>query len=135
MEKQKPNVVMIMTNDQGYGDMGCHGNPVACTPHLDSLHDENVLLTDFHVAPTRGQFLAGLDAARNGAVNVSCCRALLHPGYSTLADLFRKERCRMGHFGNGISETPILIGPKIDDLRNSSGFPPSRSWRTMKFSS
>ena len=48
----RPHVVLFMTDDQGYGDLGCHGNPVLKTPHLDRLHAESVRLTNFHVDPT-----------------------------------------------------------------------------------
>ena len=55
----RPNVLLILTDDQGYGDFSCHGNPVLKTPNLDKLHAESVRFTDFHVAPmctpTRGQ--------------------------------------------------------------------------------
>ena len=42
----KPNVVLIMTDDQGYGDLSCHGHPWLKTPNLDKLHAEGVRLTD-----------------------------------------------------------------------------------------
>ena len=87
-----PNVVLIITDDQGYGDLACHGNPVAQTPNLDALHDESIRLMDFHVAPmctpTRGQLLTGFDAARNGAINVSSGRTLLRADLPTIADIF-----------------------------------------------
>ena len=80
-KKSRPNVVIVITDDQGYGDLARHGNPVAHTPNMDRLHDESVRLVDFHSSPmctpTRGQLLTGLDAARNGAVNVSSGRTLL----------------------------------------------------------
>ncbi len=47
----KPNVILIMTDDQGYGDLSCHGNPVLKTPNLDRLHSQSTRFTDFHVAP------------------------------------------------------------------------------------
>lgn len=54
-----PNVIILLTDDQGFGDLSCHGNPVLKTPNLDKLHSQSVRLTDFHVAPmctpTRGQ--------------------------------------------------------------------------------
>ena len=57
----RPNVIIVMPDDQGYGDLECHGNPVLKTPHLNRLHSESVRFTDFHVAPmcnpTRGQLL------------------------------------------------------------------------------
>ena len=66
----RPNVILIMSDDQGYGELSCHGNPILKTPHLDQLAAESIRLTDFHVAPmctpTRGQLMSGLDAFRNG---------------------------------------------------------------------
>jgi len=55
----RPNVIVVLTDDQGYGDLSCHGNPVLRTPHLDRLPAARVRFTDFLVAamctPTRGQ--------------------------------------------------------------------------------
>ena len=48
----RPNILFILIDDQGYGDLSCHGNPVLKTPNLDRLHDEGVRFTDFHVSPT-----------------------------------------------------------------------------------
>ncbi len=99
----QPNVILIMTDDQGYGDMACHGNPVAQTPALDALHADSVRFNDFHAAPmctpTRGQLLTGLDAARNGAMNVSSGRTLLRADSPTMADLFKDAGYATGIFG------------------------------------
>ena len=46
-----PNVVLIITDDQGYGDLSCHGNPVLRTPNLDRLYEDSVRLVDYQVAP------------------------------------------------------------------------------------
>lgn len=103
MSPTPPNVIMILTDDQGYGDLGCHGNPVAQTPNLDALYACSTRLTDFHAAPmctpTRGQLLTGLDAARNGALNVSSGRTLLRSGLPTMADHLRAGGYRTGIFG------------------------------------
>ena len=48
---RRPNVILIMTDDQGYGDLGCHGNPILKTPHLDALHKESVRLRVTHWRP------------------------------------------------------------------------------------
>ena len=89
----KPNVILIVTDDQGFGELSCHGNPVVQTPHLDELAKQSVRLTDFHVAPmctpTRGQLLTGIDCLRNGAMNVSSGRTLLRREFPTLADVLR----------------------------------------------
>jgi arylsulfatase A-like enzyme len=70
MEPNRPNVILIVTDDQGYGNMACHGNPNPATPHLDRLHGECVRLSDFHVdpmcAPSRAAILTGRYSARPG---------------------------------------------------------------------
>jgi hypothetical protein len=67
----KPNVLIVITDDQGMGDFSYTGNPVLKTPGLDRFAAEAVRFTDFHVTPmctpTRGQLLTGVDALRNGA--------------------------------------------------------------------
>ena len=99
----KPNVIFVLTDDQGYGDLACHGNPIIKTPNLDALHDESIRFTDFHVAPmctpTRGELLTGQDALRNGATFVCMGRSLMNPELPTLADIFAMNGYRTGHFG------------------------------------
>ncbi|MFO0807670.1 MAG: arylsulfatase [Gemmataceae bacterium] len=98
-----PNVIILLTDDNGYGDLGCHGHPFLKTPNLDRLHDQSVRLTDFHVAPmctpTRGQLLTGMDALRNGASSVSAGQTAIRRGIPTLADAFAAGGYRCGHFG------------------------------------
>jgi arylsulfatase A-like enzyme len=89
---KQPNVILIMTDDQGYGDLSCHGNPVLKTPQLDELFHESVRLTDFHVSPfctpTRAALMTGRYPARTGAYRTSSGRTMLHPEEQTLAHLF-----------------------------------------------
>ena len=100
---KQPNLIVVMTDDQGYGEFSIHGNPITETPNIDRLATQSIRLTDFHVAPmctpTRGQFLTGLDAFRNGAINVSSGRTLLRPELKTIADVFKAEGYRTGLFG------------------------------------
>ncbi len=100
---KQPNILVIVTDDQGYGELSCHGNPVLRTPHLDRLYDESVRFTDFHVAPmctpTRGQLMTGVDALRNLAMNVSSGRTLLRRDLPTMADLFGTAGYATGIFG------------------------------------
>lgn len=100
---ERPNVIVIMTDDQGYGEFSCNGNPIASTPNIDRLAQEAVRLVDFHVSPmctpTRGQLMSGLDAFRNGAINVSSGRTLLRPELKTMANMFQDAGYRTGHFG------------------------------------
>lgn len=88
----RPNVVLIMTDDQGYGDLSCHGNPILKTPNLDRLHRESVRFTDFHVSPfctpTRAALMTGRDPGRTGAYRTSSGRSMLHTDEKTVADVF-----------------------------------------------
>ena len=99
----RPNVIIIMTDDQGYGEFSCHGNPITHTPNIDQIASEGIRLTDFHVAPmctpTRGQLLTGLDAFRNAASNVSSGRTLLKHDLTTMANVFQAAGYRTGIFG------------------------------------
>ena len=99
----KPNVIFVLTDDQGYGDLSCHGNPVIKTPYLDALREESVRFTDFHVSPmctpTRGELMTGQDALRNGATFVCMGRSLINPELPTIADIFGNNGYRTGHFG------------------------------------
>jgi len=68
-----PNIVFILADDMGYGDLGCYGAPLIRTPNLDRLAAEGVRLTDFRVAsalctPSRGALLTGLYPPRTGLV-------------------------------------------------------------------
>lgn len=88
----RPNVILIMTDDQGYGDLACHGNPVLETPNLDKLRDESVRMTDFHVSPfctpTRAALMTGRYPARTGAYRTSSGRTMLHTDERTIANMF-----------------------------------------------
>ena len=99
----RPNVILVMTDDQGYGELSCHGNPLLKTPNLDRLHDESIRFTDFHVSPmctpTRGQLMTGMDCLRNRAMNVSSGRTLLRRDLPTMADLFAAAGYATGIFG------------------------------------
>ena len=58
--KNKPNVILVLTDDQGYGDLGCNGNPIIKTPNIDKFSKESIQLTNFHVGPTCSPTRAGL---------------------------------------------------------------------------
>ena len=99
----RPNVIIVITDDQGYGDLSCHGNPTLKTPNLDRLHAESVRLTDFHVSPmctpTRSQLVTGRDALDNGGMNVSSGRSMIRRGIPTMANVFADSGYRTGLFG------------------------------------
>jgi arylsulfatase A-like enzyme len=99
----KPNVVFVLTDDQGYGDLGCHGNPILKTPNLDKMFEQSVRFTDYHVSPlctpTRGALMTGRDPGRNGAYRTSTGRSILHAGERTLGNLFADNGYATGMFG------------------------------------
>lgn len=101
--RRRPNVIVIITDDQGYGDLGVHGNPWLETPHLDQLARESVRLENHHhdplCSPSRAALLTGQYAARNGVWHVIQGRHLLHPRAETMADIFAAEGYRTGMFG------------------------------------
>jgi len=102
-QEKRPNVILILTDDQGYGDLACHGNPSIRTPNLDKLHGESVRLTDFHVSPlcspTRASLMTGRDPVRTGVWGTTWGRSLLRKDETTMADVFARSGYRTGHFG------------------------------------
>src|SRR5262249_6018330 len=62
-ETRRPNIVLVMPDDVGYGDFACTGNPIIRTPHVDAFAKQSVRFTDFHVsptcAPTRSSLMTG----------------------------------------------------------------------------
>jgi len=98
-----PNVILVMTDDQGYGDLGCLGNPIIQTPHLDALYRQSVRLTDFHVgptcSPTRASLMTGRYCNRTGVWHTVMGRSLLRRDEVTMADIFAAGGYRTGIFG------------------------------------
>jgi len=99
----KPNVVLIVTDDQGYGDLSCHGNPVLKTPNLDALYEQSVRLKDYHVAPTcsptRSALLTGHWTNRTGVWHTIMGRSLLRENEVTIGQVFKDSGYATGMFG------------------------------------
>jgi arylsulfatase A-like enzyme len=100
---RRPNVVLIMTDDMGHGDLGVHGNPVIKTPHLDRLAGQSVRLTRFHVSPvcspTRSSLLTGRYNDRTRVVDTFIGRSMMDPAEVTLAEMLGALGYRTGIFG------------------------------------
>jgi len=99
----RPNVVLVITDDQGYGDLGCHGNPVIQTPNLDRLYTQSIRLTNFHVgptcSPTRAALMTGHYCNRTGVWHTIMGRSLLRKDEVTVADVFSAGGYRTAIFG------------------------------------
>jgi len=102
-QKYKPNVIFIMTDDQGYGDVAHHGNSIIKTPILDAFAKEAIELTNFHVGttctPTRAGLMTGRNANRNGAWHTIAGCSILNKDEETIAEIFQKNDYKTGHFG------------------------------------
>lgn len=103
MNQKQPNVVFILTDDQGYGELGCHGNDVIKTPNIDAHYGDAIRFTDFHVgttcAPTRSGLLTGHYCNSAGVWHTIGGRSLLREDEWTLANAFHEAGYRTGHFG------------------------------------
>ena len=99
----RPNIVLIMTDDQGWAQLGAHGDPVLQTPRLDALAAESVEMTRFYVspvcAPTRAALLTGRYNYRTGVVDTYLGRAMMAPDEVTVAEMLGDAGYRTGIFG------------------------------------
>src|SRR5437868_12326313 len=90
---RRPNVIFVITDDQGYGDLSCHGNPILKTPNIDRLYARSVRFTQFHVsptcAPTRAALLTGRHEFKSGVTHTINERERLNLRAFTMAQLLR----------------------------------------------
>ncbi len=99
----RPNIVFIITDDQGYGDLSCHGNPILKTPNIDALHDDSVRLLDYHVSPTcsptRAALLTGHWTDRTGVWHTIAGRSMLRVDETTIGTMLSDGGYATGMFG------------------------------------
>ena len=99
----QPNIIFILTDDQGYGDISAHGNPVLKTPHLDRLRAEGVRFTDFHVSPTcsptRSALFTGRHEFKNGVTHTVLERERMTLAATTLPQVLQSAGYTTGIFG------------------------------------
>jgi len=100
---ERPNVILIMTDDQGHGDFGFHGNPVLRTPHLDAMARRGAQLGNFHVhgvcTPTRAALMTGRHPQRTRAFDTFMGRAMMDPNETTVAEALQRAGYATGIFG------------------------------------
>ncbi len=101
--EKKPNVILILTDDQGYGDLSCHGNPYINTPNIDKLYKESVRFTNFHVdptcAPTRAALMTGKYAHNVGVWHTISGGNHLQSAEITMANVFKNSGYKTALFG------------------------------------
>ncbi|MBM4017808.1 MAG: arylsulfatase [Planctomycetes bacterium] len=117
---RRPNIILIMTDDQGYGDLACTGNPVIKTPNIDRLYGEAVRFTDFHVSPTcsptRASLMAGRHEFKSGVTHTILERERLSPKAVTFPQLLTAAGYATGIFGKW------HLGDEADRRPDKRGF-------------
>jgi arylsulfatase A-like enzyme len=102
-EQSRPNVVMILADDQGWGDLSASGNVNLSTPHVDSLGRDGARLDRFFVcavcSPTRAEMLTGRYHTRMGVISTSTGRERLASDETTIGDTFKAAGYATGAFG------------------------------------
>ena len=145
----RPNIILVMTDDQGYGDLSCTGNPDLQTPHIDSLYTMSTRFTDFHVSPacspTRAAIMSGRHEFKNGVTHTTRERERMSLATTTIAEVLQDAGYETGIFGKwhlgdeeeyqpnnrGFNEIFIHGGGAIGDRQNCScsDYPTNRETR------
>ncbi len=99
----RPNIILVMSDDQGYGDLACHGNPLIKTPNLDRMYSESVRFTDFQVsptcAPTRCSLMTGRHEFKSGVTHTILERERMKLSATTIAQVLKSAGYTTGIFG------------------------------------
>lgn len=122
----RPNLLIILTDDQGWGDLGIHGNTNLSTPNLDSLATQGASFKNFYVcqvcAPTRAEFLTGRYHPRTGVSGVSQGQERLNADETTLAEVFKAAGYATGAFGKWHNGTQAPLHPNDRGFDEYYGF-------------
>lgn len=120
LQDSRPNIILIMTDDQGMGDLSCMGNAILRTPHLDRLYEQSTRFTDFQVSstcsPTRAALMGGRHPFDLGVTHTVYQRERMNPTVVTLPETLKKAGYRTGLFGKW------HLGDEAAYLPQSRGF-------------
>lgn len=123
---RQSNVVVILTDDQGWGDLSVNGNANLATPHIDSLAEQGITMENFYVcqvcAPTRAEFLTGRYYPRTGVSGVSNGQGRLNPDETTIAETFKASGYATGAFGKWHNGTQPPYHPNDRGFDEFYGF-------------
>jgi arylsulfatase A-like enzyme len=124
--EERPNVVVILTDDQGWGDLSLNGNSNLSTPNIDTLARGGASFDQFYVcqvcAPTRAEFLTGRYHSRGGVYGVSRGQERLNPDEKTIADTFRAAGYSTAAFGKWHNGTQHPYHPNARGFDEFYGF-------------
>jgi len=123
---EKPNILVIITDDQGWGDLGANGNTNLSTPHLDSLARDGASFDRFYVSPvcspTRAEFLTGRYHPRSGVHGTSRGGERMNADEQTIADVFKSAGYSTALFGKWHSGTQYPYHPNARGFDEFYGF-------------
>lgn len=124
--KTPPNILLILTDDQGYGDLGFHGNTAIHTPQLDQFFQQGSTIPQFYVnpvcAPTRASILTGRYYQRAGVHGVTRGRERMRIEEQTMADLFREAGYQTAVFGKWHNGANYPYHPLARGFDHFTGF-------------
>lgn len=124
--RRQPNVVIFLADDQGWGDLSCHGNTNLSTPNIDSLARDGAAFENFYVcavcAPTRAEFLTGRYHFRTGVSGVTEGMGRINPDETTMADYFQRSGYATGCFGKWHNGTQSPYHPMDRGFDEFYGF-------------
>ena len=117
---KRPNVIVVLTDDQGYGDIAAHGNPKIKTPNMDRMHAEGVRFEDFHVSPTcsptRCSLMTGRHEMKSGVTHTILERERMSLKATTIAQVLTSAGYATGIFGKW------HLGDEVDHWPDKRGF-------------
>jgi arylsulfatase A-like enzyme len=125
-QRPRPNILIILADDQGWGDLSINGNKNLSTPHVDSIARDGALFDRFYVcavcAPTRAEFLTGRYHARGGVRGVSTGAERLNLDEKTIAETFQASTYATGAFGKWHNGSQFPYHPNARGFQEYYGF-------------
>lgn len=120
LKNSRPNIILVMTDDQGMGDLSCMGNEILRTPHIDNFYKNSTRFTDFQVsptcAPTRSAMMSGRVPFKNGVTHTIFQRERMALDVFTLPQALQRAGYATGLFGKW------HLGDEEEYLPNNRGF-------------
>lgn len=125
-QKQLPNIIVMLSDDQGWGDLGFTGNTFVQTPNIDRIAHEGTILENFYVcpvsSPTRAEFLTGRYHVRSGVSSTTGGGERFNLGEKTIAEYFREAGYATSLFGKWHSGTQYPYHPNARGFEEFYGF-------------
>ena len=123
---RQPNIVVILADDQGWGDLSIHGNKNLSTPNIDSLAHDGALFERFFVcavcAPTRAEYLTGRYHARSGVRGVQSGAERMNLNETTIAETFKASGYKTAIFGKWHNGSQFPYHPRARGFDEFYGF-------------